>query len=414
MSKTVNFPLPVLGVDMLSDETSLIQGTARYAMNVDIDRRGNTKRRGGSTQRLVMSGLHSLFYAAQKGWTLVARDAQLYQLNPTSYALTSLATLQSTAPLSYTEYNGNIYYANKATLGWIPSNSTLARSVGVPIPNSPTLTPASGALLPGTYGVVVTAVDDRGEESGATPLQTIQLRSGGGVRLDYLTVNPGWMYFVYMTEPDGDQLRLAAEIPALFSTYVVGETATGGLCGTLGMKPMPPGDLVCWHSGRLFTAANGAVRFSLPSRPHMHDPAHGVIPMSGHIAFMESVGDGVYVGDSRGVWFLSGTDTVKFELRRVSSCRAVPRSSTMVPPEHFPEKMVPTDKPVALWLSTSGYVVGMPGGTTVELHPDRVKVPAGLAGRSVFLLRDGRKQIVTPVNSASTTTYGVAVDSTIP
>ena len=85
----------------------------------------------------------------------------------------------------------------------------------------------------------------------------------------------------------------------------------------------------------------------------------------------------------------------------------------MVSPEHFPEKLVPVDVPVALWLSTSGYVVGMPGGVTAELHPDRVKVPSGLSGRSVFLLREGRKQVITPVNSTSTATFGTARDSVI-
>lgn len=85
----------------------------------------------------------------------------------------------------------------------------------------------------------------------------------------------------------------------------------------------------------------------------------------------------------------------------------------MVPPEHFPSEQVPAEAPVAVWLSTSGYVVGMPGGTTVELQPERLKVPSGLTGRSVFLLREGRKQVVTPVNSTSTATFGTAVDSVI-
>lgn len=223
----------------------------------------------------------------------------------------------------------------------------------------------------------------------------------------------GWAVFVYITSADGDVLRYAAELPAVFPTYVVAETAQGGQLDTRFLTPLPAGDFICWHNGRLYTAKNGALYFSEAMRPHLHNPAHNVIPFSGHIAFVESVGDGLYVGDSRGVWFLSGNDPAKFEQRRVSSCRAVVRSSIMVPPEHFPPKQVPVDSPVAVWLSTSGYVVGMPGGTTVELQPDRLKVPSGLVGRSAFLLREGRKQVVTPVNSTSTATFGTAVDSVI-
>lgn len=414
MSATKNFPLPITGVDMLSNETALAKGAVREAVNVDIGRAGRFKRRAGYTQQVEIPGLHSLFYAPQKGWTLVARDAELYQLNIQTFDMTSIATLNSADRLEYTEYNGNLYFSNKSTLGWVPSNSTLARSVGVPVPNAPTLSAAAGTLDPGTYGVVVTFVDDRGEEGGASELRTIELPAGGGIRMSDLSQRMGWTLFIYITSPDGDVLRLAAEPPAVFPTYVVAETAHGGECSTRSLVPMPPGDIVRWHSGRLFTAMNGALRFSEAHSPHIHNPAHGVIPFSGHIAFVESVAGGMYVGDSRGVWFLAGTDPSKFELRRVSPCRAVARSSVMLPPEHFNPKQVPTDLPVALWLSTSGYVVGTADGTVIELQPDRIKVPMGLTGRSAFLLREGRKQILTPVNSTSAAAFGIAVDSVIP
>mgnify|MGYP003608391748 CR=1 FL=1 len=413
MSQTKPYPLPIVGVDVLSNETALVGGAVRSAVNVDIDRAGRFKRRAGYTRRVAAPGLHSLYYAAQKGWTIVARDAELFRLNTSTYELTSLAALNSADKLEYTEYNGNLYFANKTTIGWVPSDSTMARSVGVPVPTTPTLSAADGGLTPGKYGVAITFVDDRGEEGGATELQVIDLPKGGGIRLSNLPQRMGWTIFVYITSADGDVLRRAAELPAVFPSYVVAETAQGGVLNTQFLVPLPPGDIVRWHNGRLFTAKNGALRFSEALRPHLHDPAHGVIPFSGHIAFVESVGDGLYVGDSRGVWFLSGTDPTKFEQRRVSTCRAVARSSIMVPPEHFPPKQVPAEAPVAVWLSTYGYVVGMPGGMTVELQPDRLKVPNGLTGRSAFLLREGRKQVVTPVNSTSTATFGTAVDSVI-
>lgn len=412
MSTTKPFPLPVVGVDVLSNETSLIKGAVRSATNVDIGRAGQFKRRAGYTRRVTIPGMHSLFYAPQKGWTLVARDAALYRLNPYDYSLTLLSTLNSPDPLEYVEYNGNLYFTNKTTFGWVPSNSTAARPVGVPTPTTPTLsTTPNGGLTPGKYGVAITLVDERGEESGATELQVVDLPDGGGIRLSNLSQHMGWTFYVYVTSPDGDILRYAASFPAVFPTYVVAETAMGDQPDTRFLAPMPPGDFVRWQAGRLYTAKNGVLYFSEAMRPHLYNPAHGAIPFSGHIAFVESVGDGLYVGDSRGVWFLAGTDPTKFEHRRVSTCRAVARSSIMVPPEHFPPKQVQTTEPVAVWLSTSGYVVGMPGGTTVELQPDRLKVPSGMTGRSAFLFREGRKQVVTPVNSTSTAPFGTAVDS---
>lgn len=415
MSQSKPFPLPIIGVDTLSTETALASGAVRSAVNVDIGRAGRVRRRDGYTRRVAVPGLHSVYYAAQRGWTLVARDSALFRLDTATFAMTPLMALNSPDPLWYTEYNGNLYFTNRATMGWVPSNSDEARRVGVPTPQAPAITAdASGGLLPGKYGVVLVLVDDRGEESGASRLQTVSLPNGGGIRLSDLPQQLGWTTFVYVTGADDDVLRLVATVPAVFPTYLIAEPiAQGRTCGTRGLVPLPGGDFVCWHNGRLFTAGGGAVRFSGSMRPHLHDPAHNVIPFSGAITFMESVGDGVYVGDERGVWFLSGNDPTKFEQVRVSPNRAVARSSVVVSPKHFPEKQVPVDSPVAVWLSTSGYVVGMPGGTAVELQPDRVKVPNGLTGRTSFLLRGGRKQVVTPVNSSSTATFGTAVDSVL-
>lgn len=413
MSQTNPYPLPITGVDVLSNETALTKGAVRSAVNVDIGRAGRFNRRAGYTRQVASPGMHSLFYAPQKGWTVLAQNAELLRLDPNTFATTSLYSLRSADKLSYCEYNGNLYFTSRTTAGWVPSDSSSARALGVPVPAAPTLSPAAGGLTPGKYGVVITKVDARGEEGGATEVQVIDLPTGGGIRLSNLPLDLGSNIYVYITGPDGDQLRFAAAVPAVFPVYVVAEVADGGECDTQFLIPLPSGDFICWHNGRLFTAKNGALRFSEALRPHLHNPAHGIIPFSGHIAFIESVGDGLYVGDSRGVWFLSGNDPTKFESRLVSSCRAVSRSSIMVPPEHFPPKQVTALTPVALWLSTSGYVVGMPGGATIELHPNRVKVPGGLAGRSAFLFREGRKQVVTPVNSSSTATFGTAVDSVI-
>jgi hypothetical protein len=224
----------------------------------------------------------------------------------------------------------------------------------------------------------------------------------------------GWALRIYITDPDGETFHFAEEIPAVFPSYTVAETATGGDCNTQFMVPMPAGEFITWLGGRLYTAKLGTLYFSEALRPHLYNPAHNVIPFSGYISFVEAVTDGLYVGDSRGVWFLSGTDPTQFSLKLVSPHRAVRRSGTKVGPGFFPESKVPSPNPVALWLSVAGYVVGMDGGTTAELQSDRIRVPAGLVGRTTVLVRKGIKQAITPVNSTSTVAFGTAVDSVIP
>ena len=413
MSATRPYPLPAAGIDSLSNETALLKGAVREAVNVDIGRAGRFKRRVGQTLRLSGSDYHSIWGAQQRGTMLVGKGNQLLRLND-DLSTTVLAALNSADPLAYTEYNGNVYWTNKTTIGWLPADAVAARAVGVPVPEVvPALSAGSGALLPGKYAVVLTYLDDRREEGGTTPVQIIDLPNGGGITLGGLPVRVGWAFCVYITDPDGSELRLSEELPAVFPNYTITQPAQGGVCDTRFLTPMPPGEFITWLAGRLYTAKLGTLYFSEAMRPHLNNPAHGFIQFSGFISFVEAVTDGLYVGDSRGVWFLSGTDPTKFEMRLVSTCRAVRRSSIRIPPEHFPEKKVTATNPVAVWLSTSGYVVGMDGGATVELQPERVKVPAGLVGRSTFLVRKGMKQVVTPVNSTSTVAFGTAVDSVI-
>lgn len=413
MSKNTKYSLPALGVDVLSDQTKLDPQAVRSAVNIDIGSSGAFSRRAGFTLRVAGDGYHSAYYAPQKGWFLVAQGNVLYRMDPTTYALTAMHTLATADPLNYTEYNGNLYFSSVSSFGWVPSDSTASRNVGVQKLDTPILSVAAGGLDPGKYAVVVTLVDNRGEEGPASDVTFVELTAVGGIRLAGLPTFIGQQIYIYITSADGDALRFAEAIPAVYSTYVVGQSAAGGGCDTQFLAPLTPGAFVRWHNGRLLTAAFGTLCFSEALRPHLYHPAHGVIPFSGYIAFVESVGDGLFVGDSRGVWFLAGTDPTNFKPKLVSQCRAVPRSSIMVPPEHLPEE-AKSDEPVAVWLSTSGYVVGASGGKTTELHPDRIKVPSGLTGRSAFLLRGGRKQVVTPVNSTSAMAAGIAVDSVIP
>ena len=60
MSATRPYPLPAAGIDSLSNETALLKGAVREAVNVDIGRAGRFKRRVGQTLRLSGSDYHSI------------------------------------------------------------------------------------------------------------------------------------------------------------------------------------------------------------------------------------------------------------------------------------------------------------------------------------------------------------------
>lgn len=410
MSSSKSFPLPVNGIDVLSEETSLQKGTAREAVNVDIDRTGGFARRDGFVAAEESGRLHSLYYAAQKGWTLIGEDNRLYRLNTETFTRTLLYTFGSPEPFSYMEYNGNIYCSNRSGMCWVPSDSVDARRVGLPPPDAPILSQAVGGLDPGHYGVCITMLDSRGEESGASTVGTLEVTTGA-LRLHGLPQSLNHTVVVYMTSTNGDVLREVTRFPAVFPLMDVSELAQGAQCDTQHLKPMAPGEFVRWLNGRIYTARDGVLYFSQPMRPHLYNPAHGLIPFSGHIAFIEAVADGLFVGDSRGVWFVDGADPSKASTRLVSQNRAIRRSSITVPSQYFDPEVVQQNSHVAMWLGTTGHTVGMPGGGVAELNSTRVRVDHGVAGRSAFLLRNGRKQVISLVNSLPTAAKGVALNS---
>lgn len=407
-----------LGLDLMSDETSVTTKAIRRATNVDIDRDGNIARRRGQTVLDDQFGFHGLYTSSTRGESYVALGATLYRilkLLPT-LELSEVFQLGSASMLDYTEYNGTMYFSNRDTLGWIAPGESLPRLVGVEKAPAPTVALADGGLAAGNYTFAISFADDRGEEGPLSSYVPFELTAPGGVRLTNLPIKPGHMLRIYMTNKDGELLFCTSEMPASLTQVVITSIFQGAIADTAHMARMPAGEFVRWHNGRLYTALGNELRWSEPLRPGLHNPRHGVMSFNGPISIVEPVQSGIFVGDSHGVWFLNGEDPIKFTQTLVSTCKAVRRSSIRAPGEHFSVpsgrgfQPIGTDLPVAVWLSTSGYTVGMPDGSTKELHPERVRVPGGLTGRSVFAIRNGVKQVLTAVNSDSTAAYGVAAN----
>lgn len=410
--KQTKFPMPLAGIDAMSEQTSLKRGTVRKATNVDLGRGGSFSRRAGATLMVPGDSMHSL-WSSKGGKTFVAGGAQLFRLGA-GLSLAPVQELGSQAPVSFTEYNGNIYWTNATSTGWMPANDDVARVVGVrTLETLPTLSPTTGDLLPGTYGVCFTVLSERGEESPATRVQTVSLPDGGGVRCSGLPTDPDAKYRVaaYITDTDDSIPRLAEVFPPVFSQYVIGTRAQGAACDTIGLAPLPAGEHISWLAGRLYTALGDTLSFSEPMRPHLTDPAHNVIRFVGDITFIMAVADGMFVGDSRGVWFLSGTEPGRFELKCVSNVPAVRRSAVLVQPGDLPPGFIQTTLPVAVWLSLRGYMAGSAGGDVAVMQTDRMMLSGEITGRSAFISRFGMKQVITPVDIPITAAIGSATNS---
>lgn len=412
--KPIEFPSVTLGIDMLSNETSLPKGAVRTATNIDLDKYGNFSRRTGYTAVASGSDYHSMWAAPQRQEMYGAYGAQLFRVRTfTSFTKDNIYVLRSADPVEWSEHNSSVFFSNRTTCGWIPTGSVVPRALGVPTPSTPNLVVSTtGGMGVGNYTVAISLVDDRGEESALSRYARTKLDAQGGILLTGLPVVSGYKMRVYITEPNGENMYLALEVPAGLSQYLVGQHAMIQRAPHAYLRPMPPGEFCRAYGARVYTAVGDTLNFSEPFRLGLNHPSRGYIQFGDPITFIEPLRGGIYVGAGSRVFFLAG-DPSNATQRIVSTCRAAPHSSTIVPGEHFPQKLIGTTEPVALWLSTSGYTVGAPDGNVVELHPDRVRIPRDQSGRTTFVIRDGIKQAITPVDSSVSAGYGTAIDSTV-
>lgn len=402
-------PLPNLGIDQLTDETQFRAGTVRSAVNVDIDKAGVFKRRDGYTVMQADSDYGAVFTYGST--LLVQKGSQLCAFDPVTYTPTVLADMGSSAPVDSTIYNGQLYICGPRAIWRLPAERAPAQTVGVKLPDAlPLAAPANaGTLSPGDYSVAVSVVDSFGEESPAQLLGSITLQSG--LQLVDLAVMPGHKWRVYLSPVNGDVLYLAEEFDAVFSQYAVTVAPTGAPCQTLHLTPMPPGNFVRGYKGRLYVAAGSVLYFSEALRPHLTAPRHNFIQFVGDIRFIEALDTGLYIADDRGVWWLSGDDPAQARLVNVSQTTVVSRSSVRMATSDMPAALRSSENDAALWLSTHGYMVGTNSGNVVPLHPERIRLAEGLVGRTVFMLRDGIKQVITLTASSAAPVYGAALDT---
>lgn len=411
MVRTVDIPLPKLGVDLLSDETSIPEGAVRRAANVDIRRDGSFLTRTGYAIRSSGNGFHSL-HADGRG-VLVGMGTALYALDVDSYTLSLLVDTGSPTLMDFTLYNGNLYVTNHGGCWTIPAGAGVRR-VGISLPNPlPTLEAFSeGGLVAGSYVVAISRVSATGEESPTKILGRIELPVGGGIRLTGMSGEAGVRYRAYLTPPDGDALYLSEEFASEFTTFVLTRMPDGAVRTSQHLKPLPGGDFIRGHSGRIFVANDGVLSFSRPLRPHLYDPRHDFIMFAAPIKFIEPVADGLYVGDARGVWFLPGNDPESTQMRFVSAPLALKRSSIAVSGAHFNPEIAAGEAVVAVWLSAEGYMLGRSGGAVIPLQSDRIRVSEDLEGRTRFVTQRGIKQLITMVSSTPVAAYGLSTDTT--
>lgn len=398
--------MPVEGIDLLSPDTGVKQGRARMVLNADIHRDGTITRREGRTRITQGADFHSIRNTA--AGLLVGKGQSLVRMDPATTAPTLLGNLGDYGPFDFTEYNGKVYVLTARNGVFVLLQDGTPVRCGVALPDTlPDITASeTGALPAGRYAVALTKTSLEGEESPAAVLGTVELPNGGGIKLTNLETDLDAQYRVYLTAPDGQVLRLSEEFYAGFSEYVVTRYPDGAACNTQSLKPLPGGTFIRGYKGRLLIAAGDIVWHSEAMRQHLHDPTGGFTRFNGPIRLLEPAQDGVYVGDSAGVWFLAGNDITQAQMIKVSSAQAIAGTAINVPGSLARRNDITGD--LVVWLSSEGYVLASQGGQAVALHADRVRIDPSITGSSALVFKDGAARLITMTGAGSAFGFGLA------
>jgi hypothetical protein len=407
-----------LGIDMMSDETSLPRGAARDAVNVDFDVYGNFHSRDGFTKLGSLTDAHSLFGARDQSFGLYMQGSNLKRMvvadDGTPLSATIMSGLTPSDRMSFFEHADEVFFTNGHELGVV--TRTGCRLLGVPDPAALSVIPvaAVGTIQPGLYSLACSYLLASGEESGLSPMVNVTLDTQGGFSV-YLPTPPAGVVKarIYCTPTNGDVL------------YQVAELTTFGMQQLLELQPTktadnqflhrtPAGSIVrAWH-GRLLVAVGNTVVFSQPFRYGLTDPRSDFINFNTEVVMIEPVDGGVYVGTNEAVYFLAGTGPGDFTQALACTNAPTPYASTLVHGAVLPPKIAQgVDGLVALWLGRLGYSLGLPSGLVHDVQSDRIALPIYDSGSLVAYSKDGVKQVLSIVESTRSAGLGSAVDSNV-
>lgn len=383
MSEIVLGPF-MAGIDHVSPDTQLPKGAVRDAVNGDFNRAGEFSRRHGYSLVLASSGLHSLWTSPATGYTYCGQGDALCSVresSPGSLAVTAITSLGSMAPISFCDHDGQVLFANSGTCGRLLNDIASRLAPSAPTVHAVTATSAGG-LDAGRYGICLTSMSAEGE-SETTAVQFVDVAQGGGIALTLAAGQDAKL--LYRTAPNGDQLYLAATIPAALTAFTVGTGQLGRLVETQHLAPMPPGQIIRTWNGRIYVARGSSVYFSEPMRG-LHSPRHGFIQFADHVTLLEPVDGGLFVGTAAGIVFLQGSRPGDMQLKQTGALAPFEGSGQTVPASVFGGDIGKSGQMAAIWLSSNGFVIGTASGQVVEAQSERIAIePNGATTARTFV-----------------------------
>lgn len=349
------------------------------AENVDLDNAGRLRLRQAGSLVQALTAPHSL---SPDGGYLV-RDGILYAITLPTYSETLVKVLSNNDPVSWVEFNGDLYYSNGTDSGRLRAG--VYYPMALPTPTSPTCAVIPGALFAGKYQVAVSYMNSvTGEEGGVSPSSNYELATAGGLRVTLPAATPGATHInVYVSTVNGSIPLLKSVVTTGTATYDITTAPTGREANQRYEAPLPAGTLF-WFNGCLCSFKGVEVYEGIPFRPGYYLPVEGRIPFPGPVSNVVPVEpSGAYVVADKTYWFAGGRLTLTEQIPRVLPYGGVPGTAFAVP-----------HKSLYGWFGEKGFVLGTAQGEVQAVMSETVDVIPPASGVAAVFEDRGYRRVV--------------------
>ena len=240
------------------------------------------------------------------------------------------------------------------------------------------------------------------------PLRT----SIGSARLAYVEV-AGDVYFssalssgVIRADQTVDNWGAVTSAGTWLSPVVNPTTTLSPVGGRLLGRP-PLATALAYLNGRIYLADGATVWATELFLYDYVDKTKTFLQFESDVTLVGSVSDGLYVGTTTGVWFLSGPFN---EMKRVNimSSAALPGSLVYLPAELVDTQMLKlpqtNSKNAVLFLTTAGLCVGFDSGVTFNISQNNVVFPDATSAAAMWRRQDGVNQYIGVTDSGGSPT----------
>lgn len=369
------------------------------AINVDINRSGQLRRRAGFTLKTAGT-THSLWSDTLGTMCYFVRAGQLCRLNA-DFSSTALASLKSPgSPVSYEKINDEVYFSNGVDTGVIGQEGV--RSWGLVPPVLPSVITTLGAMQAGTYQFTATYLRDDGQESGAPLAGTIQLADDSGLMFvigvsEDPTVRAT---IIYLSPPNGEDMYAALHVAAgvTMDSYTNDTSELGLPLDKQFLAPAPAGQLVASYRGSTFVAVGDTVFVSEPFAYEQFD-LRKYIQFDGLVTMMAALVDkeqsdtanasGFFIGTDKTCGVLVGSAPANFQYVPKTDFGAIPGSLAFVDGSLYADGSAGA-RLLPMFLTTGGLCIGMPDMQIRNLTRSRYTFPASGRGAAVFMPEPNR------------------------